>query len=174
MKRARCTFDELKEQRYVEFPLELPAAWVDEHFERVGGWRLAPPEVLEQWTEIRAADEAALGQPRPLCLSSRRQFKKFNAQLSFLGEPADVLLHPDTAAERGIVDGQPVRVFNTRGEIVVTARIDAEMRKGVCSIPHGHLDANVNNLTSTDDVDPLGGMALNSGVPIEIEPTVPA
>jgi hypothetical protein len=46
------------------------------------------------------------------------------------------------------------------------------MRKGVCSIPHGHLHANVNHLTSTDDVDRLGGMALYSGVPIEIEPVI--
>jgi anaerobic selenocysteine-containing dehydrogenase len=170
MQRARCSFEELKEKRYVEFPLDFPAAWVDEHFERVGGWQLAPPEVLAQWCEMRAADEAALGKPRPLCLTSRRQFKKLNAQLSFLGEPAEVLLHPDTAAERGIADGQHVRVFTKRGEIVLTARLDAEMRKGVCSISHGHLDANVNNLTSTDDVDPLGGMVLYSGVPIEIEP----
>ena len=44
------------------------------------------------------------------------------------------------------------------------------MRRGVCSIPHGHENANVNYLTSTDDVDPLGGMALYSGVPIEMEP----
>jgi anaerobic selenocysteine-containing dehydrogenase len=169
MKRARCSFDELKEKRYVEFPLEFPAAWVDEHFERVGGWRLAPPELLGQWSEMRAADEAALGRPKPLCLSSRRQFKKFNAQLSFLGEPADIILHPDTAAERGVADGEKVRVFNKSGEIVLTAKVDPGMRKGVCSIPHGHLHANVNNLTSTDDVDPLGGMALYSGVPIEIE-----
>jgi hypothetical protein len=46
------------------------------------------------------------------------------------------------------------------------------MRKGVCSIPHGHLDANVNYLTSTDEIDPLGGMSLYSGVPIDIEPAV--
>ena len=87
-----------------------------------------------------------------------------------MGEPADILLHPDTAADHGITDGQRVRVHNRRGEIVVTAKVDPGMRKGVCSIPHGHLDANVNNLTSTDAVDPLGGMALYSGFPIEIEP----
>ena len=44
------------------------------------------------------------------------------------------------------------------------------MRKGVASIPHGHEHANVNFLTSTEDVDPLGGMALYSGVPIAVEP----
>ena len=123
---------------------------------------------------MRDADEAELGKPKPLVLSSRRQVKKLNAQLSFMGEPADIFLHPDTAAAHGIADGQQVRVFNKRGEIVVTAKIDPGMRKGVCSIPHGHLHANVNNLTSTDDVDPLGGMALYSGIPIEIEPVTNA
>jgi hypothetical protein len=44
------------------------------------------------------------------------------------------------------------------------------MRKGVVSISHGHEHANVNFLTSTKNVDRLGGMALNSGVPIAVEP----
>jgi anaerobic selenocysteine-containing dehydrogenase len=172
MKSARCTFDELKEKRYVEFPLEFPAPWVERHFERIGGWRLTPPEVLDQWRDMRHADEATLGTPKPLVLSPRRQVKKLNAQLGFMGEPADLLLHPDTAADHGISDGQRVRVYNERGEIVVTAKVDSGMRKGVCSIPHGHFDANVNNLTSTDDVDPLGGMALYSGFPVEVEPAI--
>ena len=167
---ARCSFDELKAKRYVELPFDFPAPWVDKHFERIGGWKLAPPELLAQWTEKRAADEAALGKPKPLCYTSRRQRKKFNAQLSFLGEPAEILLHPDTAAEHGILDGQKVRVHNKSGEIILTAKVDPGMRKGVCSISHGHLHANVNNLTSTADIDPLGGMAFFSGVPIEIEP----
>jgi anaerobic selenocysteine-containing dehydrogenase len=170
MKSARCSFEELKEKRYVEFPLEFPAPWAEKHFERIGGWRLAPQELLEQWSDIRDGDEAALGKPKPLVLTPRRQVKKLNAQLSFMGEPADIFLHPDTASAHGIADGQRVRVHNKRGEITLTAKVDPGMRKGVCSIPHGHQHANVNNLTSTDDVDPLGGMALYSGVPIEVEP----
>jgi anaerobic selenocysteine-containing dehydrogenase len=170
MQYARCSFDELKEKRYVEFPLEFPAPWVDAHVQRIGGWKLAPDEILAQWKQMRTADEAELGKPKPLCYSPRRQRKKMNAQLSFLGEPADVTLHPDTAAAYGISDGQMVRVHNKRGEIVLLANVDPSMRKGVCSIPHGHLDANVNNLTSTDEIDPLGGMSLYSGVPIDIEP----
>jgi anaerobic selenocysteine-containing dehydrogenase len=166
---SRCSFEELKAKQYVQFPLEFPAKWVDAHFERIGGWKVAPTEVVQQWQEFRRADEAALGKPKPLCYSSRRQRRKFNAQLSFLGEPADILLHPDDAATHGIIDGQKVRVYNQRGEIVVTAKVDPGMRKGVCSIPHGHLHANVNHLTSVYDVDPLGGMALNSGVLVEIE-----
>jgi anaerobic selenocysteine-containing dehydrogenase len=170
MKRARCSFEDLKAKQYVEFPLEFPAPWVEKHFERIGGWRLAPQELLEQWFDMRDADEAALGKPKPLVLSPRRQVKKLNAQLSFMGEPADIFLHPETAATHGVDDGQRVRVHNKRGEIILKAKVDPGMRKGVCSIPHGHLHANVNNLTSTDDVDRLGGMALYSGVAIEVEP----
>lgn len=171
---ARCSFEELKEKRYVEFPLEFPAPWVDAHIERIGGWQLAPEEILAQWKEFRARDEAALGKPKPLCLTSRRQRNKFNAQLDFLGEPADVILHPDTAAAHGITEGDRARVHNGRGEIVLTVRVDPGMRKDVCSIPHGHLEANVNCLTSTADIDPLGGMSLYSGVPISIEPLAAA
>jgi anaerobic selenocysteine-containing dehydrogenase len=169
-KNARSTFEEVRQKRYVEHPLEFPALWVDRHIERIGGWRLAHPKLLEQWGQMRRADEASLGKPKPLCYSSRRQRRKFNAQLGFLGAPADIILHPAEAAAHGIADGQPVRVHNASGEIVLTAKLDAGMRRGVASIPHGHEDANVNRLTSVDVVDALGGMALYSGVPIEVEP----
>ena len=170
MRNARCTFEELVEKRYVEFPLEFPADWVERHFQRLGGWRLAVPEIIGQWEQMRAQDEANLGKPRSLVYSSRRQRGKLNGQLDFLGAVADVILHPETAAERGIEDGQKVRVYNKAGEIFLTAVLDPTMRRGVASIPHGHKDANVNFLTCADDYDPLGGMALYSGVPIEIEP----
>jgi anaerobic selenocysteine-containing dehydrogenase len=168
--RARVPFEEVREKRYVKVETEFPAAWVERHFERMGGWRLAPAEVMEQWRTMRAADEAALGKPRPLCYSSRRQRRKFNAQMSFLGEPANIILHPETAADRGIEDGQTIRVYNKSGEIFLTAKVDPTMRAGVGSIAHGHLGGNVNRLTSCEDMDPLGGMAFYSGVPIEVEP----
>jgi anaerobic selenocysteine-containing dehydrogenase len=79
-------------------------------------------------------------------------------------------LHPDTAVEHGIADGQQVRVFNKAGELFVTAVHDPDVLPGVCSIPHGHVESNINNLTCTYDMDPLGGMAHYSAVPIEIEP----
>ena len=170
MQMARCSFEKLKEKRYVERPLAFPAAWVDEHIERIGGWRLVPQRFLDQWKQMRAADEAALGKPKPLCFSSRRQRKKFNAQLDFLGEEANVILHPFDADAYGIRDGQAVRISNESGETVLTARINPGMRRGVVSICHGHLNGNVNRLTSKSAIDSISGMALYSGVPIKIEP----
>jgi anaerobic selenocysteine-containing dehydrogenase len=167
---ARCTYDEAAAAGYLERPLEFPARWVDEHIERIGGWNLAPKPLLEQWHALRSADEAALDTPRPLAFISRRQRRKLNASLDFLGAPADVILHPVDAAAHGIAEGQRVRVSTPRGEIALTACIDDAMRPGVASIPHGHGSANVNLLTDTECVDPLGGMALYTGIPIAVEP----
>jgi anaerobic selenocysteine-containing dehydrogenase len=170
MQGARCDFADLVASGQVTKPLEFPGAWLDRHVERMGGWRLAPSQMLVAWAQTCTADVAALGQPRPLCYISRRQRRKLNASLSFLGSPADIILHPDDASERGIVHGQKVRVRTSRGEIFLVANVDASMRRGVASIPHGHEVANVNYLTSVQDVDKLTGMVLYTGIPISVEP----
>ena len=38
------------------------------------------------------------------------------------------------------------------------------------SVPHGHQAANVNLLTSKDEIDPVTGMARYSGIPVTIHP----
>jgi anaerobic selenocysteine-containing dehydrogenase len=167
---ARCEFEEVAASGHVTRPLEFPGRWVDQHIERFGGWRLAPPKLLEFLAAIRRADEAAIGQPRPLCYISRRQRRKLNASLSFLGSPADIILHPEDAAANGIVHGQKVRVRTPRGEIFLTANVNATIRRGVASIPHGHEVANVNCLTSVEEVDKMTGMVLYTGIPIKVEP----
>ena len=49
------------------------------------------------------------------------------------GEQA-VVIHPQDAAERGIVDGQYVRVFNDRGQYVALAKVSDEVAPGVAVI----------------------------------------
>ena len=46
------------------------------------------------------------------------------------GEPR-LDIHPNDAAERGIVDGQLVRVFNDRGTLRLRARVTDRARPGV-------------------------------------------
>jgi anaerobic selenocysteine-containing dehydrogenase len=168
---ARCPFEELKAKRYIEFPQEHPDPLYDKRLELAGGYKLVADELLDQWSRHRAGDEASLGKPKPLVYSSRRQFKQMNDTMTFLADPHNVIVHPDTAADHGIEDGQQVRVYSERGEIFLTAKLDPTMRKGVCSIAHTHPGVgNVNFLTSTDDIDPLTGMAQYSGVPVKIEP----
>ena len=169
MQGARVGFEEVAAAGAVVLPMEFPAQWVDDHVERMGGWKLAPPALVAFWQELLAEDQAALDLPRPLCFISRRQRRKLNAALSFLGSPADIILHPGDAEAHGIANGDKVRVRTSRGEIHLTANVSDTIRPGVASIPHGHEVANVNLLTSVENVDRLTGMVLYTGIPITVE-----
>ncbi|MGA6926793.1 MAG: molybdopterin-dependent oxidoreductase [Desulfosarcina sp.] len=45
--------------------------------------------------------------------------------------PPSVLIHPETAAARQIVDGGPVRVYNGRGECCLTAKVTTDTQPGL-------------------------------------------
>lgn len=160
---ARCSFDDLVANGWAETTRELPAGWVQRHIERLGGWRLAPQMIVDQL--------ARLGQPAPLVLVPRRQKRRLNSQLAYLGEPAEVIVHPDDATAAGVVDAQPLIVRSAYGELTGIAKVDPSVRRGAVSVPHGHRGANVNELTSRDDIDLLTGMTHYSGVPVSLHPT---
>jgi anaerobic selenocysteine-containing dehydrogenase len=162
MAAARCRFDEVAATGFVEVPVELPSPWVERYLDRSGGWRLAPAILVDQL--------AALEPPAPLVLIPRRQAKKLNAALDFLGETADVLLHPDDAGAAGVADGQPVVVRTDRGQLTGIAKVDDTMRRGVVSVPHGHHRANVNALSDKDAIDRVTGMVRYSAIPVTVEP----
>ena len=159
---ARCGYDDVAATGYVERPRELPAPWVERYLDRSGGWRLAPPMLVEQLAELRP--------PAPLVLIPRRQARKLNAALDFLGEPAAVILHPDDARAAGVADGQPVELSTARGTLTGVAKVDPAIRRGVVSVPHGHHGANVNALTDKDELDPVTGMVRYSAVPVALRP----
>ena len=159
---VRGGYDELTANGWAEAPIELPAPWVDDHIERVGGWRLAPRLLVEQLDAVR--------EPAPLVLVPRRQMSRLNSQLEFLGEAPEVVVHPDDAAAAGLSDNAPLTVRSEHGELTGIAKVDASVRRGAVSVPHGHAGANVNLLTSKDDIDPLTGMTRYSGIPVTLHP----
>lgn len=162
MGRARGEFADLVAAGYQEALRELPAAWVEAHLDRLGGWRMAPQALVDQL--------AAMSSPEPLMLVPRRQKRHLNSQLTFLGDRAEILLHPDDAATAGIGDGQPATVRNRLGTVTGIARLTTEIRPGAVSVPHGYPGANVNLLTDDADIDPLTGMTRYSGLPVSIAP----
>jgi anaerobic selenocysteine-containing dehydrogenase len=165
MASARCGYDEAAATSFVEVPFELPAPWVEDYLDRSGGWRLAPQVLVDQL--------AGLVPPPPLVLVPRRQARKLNAALDFLGEAAEVLVHPDDASEAGVLDGQPVVVRTSRGQLTGTAKVDPAIRRGAVSVPHGHHAANVNAITDKDVIDPVTGMVRYSGLAVTLEPVRP-
>ena len=161
---ARCTIEEVSATGWADAGHELPAPWVERHIERMGGWRLAPRVLVEHLEK--------LCEPAPLVLTPRRQMRRLNAQFDFLGDPADVLIHPEDGAASGVVDGKPVTVRSAHGELTGVAKLDPAIRRGAVSVPHGHVEANVNALTDKDDIDLITGMVRYSGVPVSLHPAL--
>jgi len=89
--------------------------------------------------------------PHRLFLNSA--FNEIEALRTAAGPPA-VLIHPRTAAARGIVDGGDVRVYNDRGACTLAARITRDTQPGLLVAeglhwPGRHRDGKgVNQITS--------------------------
>jgi anaerobic dimethyl sulfoxide reductase subunit A len=90
----------------------------------------------------------------------------------------DVWIHPDDATDRGIADGEAVRVFNDRGRTVLPARVTDRIAPGVVSIKEGAwfvLDEDGQdtrgcaNVLTEDRASPAGAAAFNTCF-VEIEP----
>ena len=123
-------------------------------------------------------------EPGELVLIGRRDLRTnnswmHNAERLVKGPPRCVLLmHPQDAAARGVVDGATVRVRSRVGDVLVPVSLTAEVAPGVVSLPHGwghgragvrlsvaseHAGVSINDLTDDQLVDPLSGnAALNS------------
>ena len=83
-------------------------------------------------------------------------------------------MHSSDAKARGIRDGEQVRAFNSRGEIVLQARVNGSVPPGVVAArldwarfsPGG---VNINVLTSEKLTD-MGNAATFYSVCVEVEP----
>ncbi len=89
------------------------------------------------------ATESRLGDPElaarfPLELVTPKSDSGLNSTFGYRDEvdreTAFVLMHEVDAAQRGIRDGDRVRLFNERGSLTLTARVGADVRQGtVCA-----------------------------------------
>ncbi len=76
------------------------------------------------------------------------------------GGKAPVLIHPDDAKARGIVEGDAIEVFNTRGRVVAFAQVTESVMAGTATLFEGwwlrafKAGKGVNELTSSE-VNPI-------------------
>jgi anaerobic selenocysteine-containing dehydrogenase len=85
----------------------------------------------------------------------------------------DLEMHPIDAEARGVRDGDRVRTFNPRGEIVLKARVDGSVPPGVVAARldwarFGPGGRNINVLTSEKLTD-MGNAATFYSVCVEVE-----
>jgi len=139
---------------------------------------------------------AVLREPPPeLVLIGRRHVRSnnswlHNSQRLVKGKPrCTIMIHPDDASRRGIVDGGRVRLRSRVGEVVVPAEVTDEVMPGVVSLPHGwghdregirlavasrHAGVSLNDLVDDQRIDALTGTAVLNGTPVEVEPMAAA
>ncbi len=84
-----------------------------------------------------------------------------------------IRVHPGDAAARGLVDGEPARVHNARGEFTATVVVTDAVRPGVAATTKGHwvkhVGANANETVEERDSD-MGAGAVFHDNRVEIEP----
>jgi anaerobic selenocysteine-containing dehydrogenase len=135
----------------------------------------AAPAALVRQLDALAARAVV---PNALVMLPQRQPRHMNTMFSPTGrrDAADATFNPVDAERLGIDDGSVVHITSGAGAITTTARVAERQARGTVSFPHGHETRNVGVLvTARDRVDPVSGMMLQSGIPIEVsvvQPTV--
>ena len=66
-------------------------------------------------------------------------------------------IHPDSARQCGITDGEMVFIETRRGKIELKAKVTKDIVPGVVTIPHGWAQANANILTDEKSADQITG-----------------
>ena len=111
----------------------------------------------------------------PLALISSGTNRTISSTLGQLHEgPVPLRIHPLDARERGIAEGDRVRVWNDLGEVRCPASLDADMRLGVVELPKGlwlrqtEGDGTA-NLLAPDDLTDLGAGACFNDARVQVE-----
>ena len=115
----------------------------------------------------------------PLELVSSKNHNSLNSSFGFKSETdaetACLHIHPDDAGPRGIADGAAVEVFNARGSIRLTARVEAVVRPGVVRAPmvrwaKSSPDRQNVNILISDRLTDIGGGPTFYNCLVEVRP----
>ena len=111
----------------------------------------------------------------PLALISPASERTISSTLSELLRPeVRLLMHPDDAVERGLKEGDSIRMFNALGEVRCNVATGARIRPGTVSLPKGIWRRHTaNGYTGTtlvpDALTDLGGGACFNDARVQVE-----
>jgi len=147
----------------------------------------APAVIMADLQRFAAQPTANVGE---LLLIGRRHVRSNNSWMHnyhrlVKGKPRhQLLMNPADLQQRGLSDGQWVRVRSRVGEIEVEVAASEDMMAGVVSLPHGwgharpgvqmaiaseQPGASANDLTDEQQLDALSGNAALNGVPVQVD-----
>lgn len=161
---SAVSFDEIVDRRYV---VGSPVfGWVRERVLPGGRWRIAPREFVDQFSRWRE-----LVPPTGVLVTSRRQLRHLNSQHPPMTTDDDApvaYLHSTLAAMRGVSDGDEVVISTSNGSLTIRARVTDDVHPETVSLTHGWRGANVSMLTTSEIVDDLTGMVVQTAIPVGI------
>lgn len=147
----------------------------------------APEHIMRDLARFK--NDMEIRSPSDLLLIGRRHVRSNNSWLHnshrLLKGPnrCTMMIHPDDAEKRGIVNGQMTTVSNHIGRVELLAEITEDVMQGVVSIPHGYghnrtgtklsiagakPGVSINDLTDPMRMDSLSGNAVLNGTPVEV------
>jgi anaerobic selenocysteine-containing dehydrogenase len=154
-----------------------------------GRLELAPEHIVADAPRLRARLDAPARDG--LVMIGRRHLRSNNSWLHNVEvlvkgrDRCTLLVHPDDAVARGLVDGGAARITSSAGSVVAPVEVSDEMMPGVVSLPHGwghDLDGvrlgvasrypgvNANVLVPGDLVDGPSATHAVNGFPVTVEP----
>lgn len=124
-------------------PLTTPSGRIELFSETVASFGYDDYPGHAAWTEPQEWLGAAA--PGQLHMISNQPRTKLHSQLDHghvsrkdrIAGREPVLMHPEDAAERGLTEGQMLRVFNARGAFLGGLRLSEDVRRGVIQVATG-------------------------------------
>jgi anaerobic selenocysteine-containing dehydrogenase len=95
------------------------------------------------------------------------QFRYLQKLRKMAPEP-ECEIHPDTALQHGISEGERVEVRTEFGRVQVKARLTGRIRPDTVHLPQGWEEANANVLTGMSGADPISGFPNLKAVPCRL------
>ena len=128
-----------------EHPLGTPSGKIELYSKTIEGFGYADSPPYAAWQEPAEWLGSPKAQQYPLHVLSEHPKYRLHSQmnntwirhLDEVSQREPVWISPQDAAARGIQDGDVVRVFNDRGQLLAGARVSDRVRKGVVRICEG-------------------------------------
>jgi anaerobic selenocysteine-containing dehydrogenase len=136
------------------------------------------PEVLLTTlaTATDILNQAETSAPSRLLLIGRRQLRSNNSWMKDIAtlhggsNRPSAQMNPSDVTALSLNGLSSVTVSSDAGSITIPLEITEDVSPGCICIPHGWAEFNVNTLINVDNIDPLGGTAVLSGIPVAVSP----
>lgn len=153
---------------------------------RDGKIHLEIPEMLKELSSLNVEETNPKNDyPFVLCAGERRSY---NANTIYRdpawrrNDPDGALrINPEDAASLGISSGDWVKCESKRGSAIVKIEVTDTNQRSLVTLPHGYglkhpnnngerhqIGAHINNLTSSEDMDPFAGTPYHKYVPVRL------